>query len=379
MKYYLIAGEFSGDIHASNLMKCLKKEDKNADFRFIGGDKMLEQGGSMLKHYKEMAFMGFWEVAKRLRTIKKNMEMCKNDILDFQPDVVILVDYPGFNLRIAEFTHIQNLKTVYYISPKIWAWKKARVKKIKRFIDKMFVIFPFEVDFYKQYDYQTVYLGNPTLDIVKNELEKDFDSTHFKTENNLPEQREIIALLPGSRLQEVEKILPEMIEVAKHFKDYQFVIAGVNNLPADIYKTATDIENISVIFDKTYDLFRISKAAVVTSGTATLETALFKVPQVVCYKTSKLSYTIGKAVVKIKWFSLVNILLQKESVKELLQKNLANEIINELDKILHNDEYQKKIQDDYNQLEKLLGEKGSPCKTAKNLVEFLSYTRMFAK
>ena len=372
MKYYLIAGEFSGDIHASNLMKCLKKEDKNADFRFIGGDKMLEQGGSMLKHYKEMAFMGFWEVAKRLRTIKKNMEMCKNDILDFQPDVVILVDYPGFNLRIAEFTHIQNLKTVYYISPKIWAWKKARVKKIKRFIDKMFVIFPFEVDFYKQYDYQTVYLGNPTLDIVKNELEKDFDSTHFRIENNLPEQKEIIALLPGSRLQEVEKILPEMIEVAKYFKDYQFVIAGVNNLPADIYKTATDIENISVIFDKTYDLFRISKAAVVTSGTATLETALFRVPQVVCYKTSKLSYTIGKAVVKIKWFSLVNILLQKESVKELLQKNLANEIINELDRIIHNDEYQKKIQDDYNQLEKLLGEKGSPCKTAKNLVEFLS-------
>lgn len=372
MKYYLIAGEFSGDIHASNLMKALKDQDNEAKFRFIGGDKMLQQGGSMLKHYKEMAFMGFWEVAKKLGTIKKNMELCRKDIFKFEPDVVIFVDYPGFNLRIAEFAHKHNFKTIYYISPKIWAWKKGRVKKIKRFIDKMFVIFPFEVDFYKQYNYETEYLGNPTLDIVKNELEKPFDADKFKTDNNLPKNKEIVSLLPGSRFQEVEKILPEMIEVAKHFTDFHFVIAAVRNLPEELYQTARQIENISIIFDKTYDILKISKAAVVTSGTATLETALFKIPQVVCYKTSKLSYLIGKAVVKIQWFSLVNILLQKECVKELLQKNLLNDIIIELDKLLNNKEYRQKMMKDYDDLEKLLGDKGSPQKTAMRIKEILN-------
>ena len=371
MKYYLIAGEFSGDIHASNLMKCIKKYDNQAVFRFIGGDRMSEQGGTMLKHYKEMAFMGFVEVLKNIKTIKANLTACKQDILDFKPDFVILVDYPGFNLRIAEFAHNQGFRTVYYISPKVWAWKKSRVKKIKQFIDKMFVIFPFEVDFYKNYGYEVEYVGNPTLDIVKNELETPFDKQKFCEQNNLPQDK-IIALLPGSRHQEVVRILPEMIKVAKKLPDYNFVIAGVHNLPQSVYGEALSEKNIHIIFNATYSLLRIADVAVVTSGTATLETALFGVPQVVCYKTSKLNYTIGKAVVKIKFFSLVNILLEKQAVKELLQKNLADDIYKELNSILNDTKHRKQIIDDYKELEKLLGDKDAPCKAAKKIVLLLN-------
>ena len=369
MKYYLVAGEFSGDIHASNLMKCIKKYDKEAEFRFIGGDKMSEQGGTMHIHYKKMAFMGFVEVLKNIKIIKANISACKQDILSFKPDLVILVDYPGFNLRIAEFSHNQGYRTIYYISPKVWAWKKSRVKKIKRFIDKMFVIFPFEVDFYKKFGYEVEYIGNPTLDIVKNELEKHFDKQKFCKQNNIP-QHKIIALLPGSRQQEVVRILPEMMELARKLPDYNFVIAGVDNLPQSIYSDALSEKNIYIIFNATYELLRVAYAAVVTSGTATLETALFGIPQVVCYKTSKLNYTIGKAVVKIKFFSLVNILLGKEAVKELLQKNLADDIFKELNLILNDKKHKQQILDDYKKLEQLLGNKGAPCKAAKKMIEY---------
>ena len=371
MKYYLVAGEFSGDIHASNLMKCIKKYDREAEFRYIGGDKMSEQGGTMLKHYKEMAFMGFVEVLKNLKIIKANLSACKQDILNFKPDFVILVDYPGFNLRIAEFAHNQGFKTIYYISPKVWAWKKSRVKKIKQFIDKMFVIFPFEVEFYKNFGYEVEYVGNPTLDIVKNELSKPFDRQEFCKQNNIPQEK-IIALLPGSRHQEVVRILPEMIAVARKLPDYNFVIAGVKNLPQSVYAEALSERNIHIVYNATYQLLRIADAAVVTSGTATLETALFNVPQVVCYKTSKLNYTIGKAVVKIKFFSLVNILLEKEAVKELLQKNLSDDIYKELNLILNDKNHFQQIINDYKKLEQLLGDKDAPCKAAKRIVEILS-------
>ncbi len=371
MKYFLIAGEPSGDLHASRLMQELKNFDKDAEFVFFGGDLMLQQGGTLLKHHKDMAFMGLWEVLKNLKTIKKNLDFCKSSILDFKPDVVILVDYPGFNLKIAEFAHNHGFKVFYYISPKIWAWKKGRIKLIKKYIDKMFVIFPFETEFYEKYNYKVEYLGNPTLDIVKKELLQQLDTQEFKQKNNLPQDKRIIALLPGSRYQEVEKILPDMCEVAKKFSSEHFVVAAVNSLPPNLYSVIEQMPNVSLIFDKTYKILRISDAAIVTSGTATLETALFNVPQVVCYKTSKLSYIVGKNIVSIKYFSLVNILLEREAVKELLQKNLVEEISAELEKILNNKAHRQQILADYKTLEKLLGNEGSPKRTAEQIVNIL--------
>jgi lipid-A-disaccharide synthase len=375
MKYYLIAGEASGDMHASELMSELKKIDTKADFRFFGGNLMKRQGGQLVKHYKDMAFMGLWEVIRNIGKIKYNLNLCKNDILGYNPDVLILVDYPGFNLKIAEFSHKKKIKTIYYISPKIWAWKKKRVKKIKEYIDKMFVIFPFEVNFYKKYNYKVEYPGNPSLHIVKRELSKHFDKEKFLKENNL-DDRPIIALLPGSRKQEIEQILPDMLKIIKHFADFQFIIAGISSLPGDLYNNFIKNYDIKIIFDQTYNLLKISRAAVVTSGTATLETALFKVPQVVCYKTSKLTYSIGKIFVHIKYFSLVNILMQKEVVKELLQNKLAESIAEELKNILHNKDYRKKMLEEYDALEKLLGQEGAPQKAAISIYDFLTHSSL---
>lgn len=363
-KIYIIAGEPSGDLHGSRLMKSLKKIKPNISFRFFGGDLMQNVGGTLVKHYKELAFMGLWEVIKNLKTINQNLKFCKKDILDWKPDIIILVDYPGFNLKIAEFAHKEGIKVHYYISPKIWVWKQSRIKKIKKYIDKMFIIFPFEVDFYKKFDYKVEYLGNPTVDIVQEELKKPFNIDTFIKENNLSE-KPIIALLPGSREQEILKILPIMIEVSKQFTDYQFIIAGVSALPESLYKSILQNTEIKFIVDKTYELLKISVAAVVTSGTATLETALFKVPQVVCYKTSKLTYAIGRTFVKIDYFSLVNILMEEQVVKELLQKNLKKDIVEELQKILTNTEYKNKMIENYEELADLLGESGSPNRTAK--------------
>ena len=367
-KIYIIAGEQSGDLHASHLMKAMKEIDSNIEFRFFGGDLMQNHGETLVKHYKELAFMGLWEVIKNIKTIKRNLDFCKNDILQWKPDAVILVDYPGFNIKIAEFAHNNNFKTLYYISPKIWAWKQSRIKKIKKYIDEMFIIFPFEVDFYKKFDYKVEYLGNPTVDIVQNELEKPFDKSKFIQENQLS-QKPIIALLPGSRKQEILKILPIMIEITQNFPDYQFVIAGVSSLSITLYKTILQDTEIDFIVDKTFDLLRIATAAVVTSGTATLETALFNVPQVVCYKTSKFTYAVGKTFVKIDYFSLVNILLKKMAVKELLQNDLTNDIIIELKNILLNKSHKDQILSDYKTLKEMLGSKGSPHRTAKNIMK----------
>ena len=366
MKYYIIAGEASGDLHASNLMKSLLKKDSNAEFRFWGGDLMTEVAGFQpVKHYKDLAFMGFLEVAKNLRTILKNIKFCKEDLKSNQPDVLILVDYPGFNLRIAEFAKSLGIKVVYYISPQLWAWKEGRVEKIKKFVDEMLVILPFEKDFYKKHQVEAHFVGHPLLDAISDLPQINIDQ--FKKDHNLNE-KEIIALLPGSREQEVTKMLELMLSVRPHFKEYQFVIAGAPSLAKEFYQRYVD-ENVHFVSNKTYDLLRCSRAALVTSGTATLETALLNVPEIVCYRTSKISYEIGKRVVKnIKFISLVNLIMDREIVKELIQKELNTEnLVNELQKILEGQKRDKMLEN-YELLREKLGGKGASEHAAEIIV-----------
>ena len=364
MKYYIIAGEASGDLHGSNLMKAIKEKDNNADFRFWGGDLMNEVGGTLVKHYRDLAFMGFLEVAMNLRTILKNIKICKEDIQNHRPDVLILVDYPGFNLRIAEFAKKLGIKVVYYISPQLWAWKEGRVKTVQQFVDEMLVILPFEKDFYKKHQVDAHFVGHPLLDAISGLQE--IDNQKFKSEYHLNE-KEIIALLPGSRKQEVEKMLEIMLSVRPYFNDYQFVIAGAPSLPKDFYEKYVD-ENVHFVSNKTYDLLRCSKAALVTSGTATLETALLNVPEVVCYKGSTISYEIGKRLVKnIKYISLVNLIMDREVVKELIQKELNTEnLVKELNLILG--ENREKMLNDYVILREKLGGKGASANAAEIIV-----------
>ena len=357
MKYYIIAGEASGDLHASNLMKSLLKKDAHAEFRFWGGDLMTAVAGfEPVKHYKELAFMGFLEVAKNLRTILKNIKFCKEDLKHNQPDVLILVDYPGFNLRIAEFAKSLNIKVVYYISPQLWAWKEGRVEKIRKFVDEMLVILPFEKDFYQKHNVEAHFVGHPLLDAISDL--REIDSTQFKKDHHLTD-KDIIALLPGSREQEVTKMLELMLSVRPAFKDYQFVIAGAPSLPKEFYQQYVD-ENVHFVSDKTYDLLRCSKAALVTSGTATLETALLNIPEVVCYRSSTISYEIGKRVVKnIKYISLVNIIMDREIVTELIQSGLNTQnLVKELRSILKGDRREQMLQD-FELLREKLGGKGA--------------------
>jgi lipid-A-disaccharide synthase len=356
MKYYIIAGEASGDLHGSNLMKALKQKDPNAEFRFWGGDLMAKQGGTLVKHYRDLAFMGFLEVAMNLRTILNNIKFCKEDIKNNKPDILILVDYPGFNLRIAKFAKEQGIKVVYYISPQLWAWKEGRVEIIKKYVDEMMVILPFEEDFYKKHGVESHFVGHPLLDAIST-LE-DITTENFKRENGLNE-KEIIALLPGSRKQEVEKMLQIMLSVRPYFKEYQFVIAGAPSLPKEFYEKYVD-DNVHFVSNKTYDLLRCSKAALVTSGTATLETALLNVPEVVCYRGSKVSYAIAKRLVKnIKYISLVNLIMDREVVKELIQNDLnTNNLVDELKKILST-EKRFEVFRDYELLREKLGGKGA--------------------
>jgi len=363
MKYYIIAGEASGDLHASNLMKALKETDKAADFRFWGGDLMENQGGILVKHYKELAFMGFSEVIMNLRTIFKNIKFCKEDIVAYNPDVIIFIDYPGFNMRIAEWAKKKKYKTNYYISPQIWAWKENRIKKIKRDVDEMYVILPFEKQFYtEKHDFPVHFVGHPLLDAIDNRPPIAVDS--FKMNNNL-DDRPIIALLPGSRKQEIEKMLKVMLSVTSEFKDYQFVIAGAPSQDEEFYQGFIKKSNISLIMNKTYDILSISHAALVTSGTATLETALFKVPEVVCYKGSYISYHIAKRIIKLDYISLVNLIMDREVVKELIQNEFnTKNLKTELNKIL-NEDNRTRIFEDYFQLEQKLGGKGASKKTAE--------------
>lgn len=363
MKYYLIAGEASGDLHGANLMKALSKEDSKAEFRFWGGDLMKAAGGTEVKHYRDLAFMGFLEVVMNLGTILKNIKFCKNDIETFDPDVIIFIDYPGFNLRIAKWARQKGYRTHYYISPQIWAWKENRIKDIKRDIDEMYVILPFEKDFYeKKHNFPVHFVGHPLIDAIHNR--NQVNPTTFKKENNL-DQRPIIALLPGSRKQEIKKMLEIMISVAKDFGAYQFVIAGAPSQEKSFYETFLTTKNVHFVTNKTYDLLSISEAALVTSGTATLETALFKVPQVVCYKGNAVSYEIAKRVIKLEYISLVNLILNKTVVTELIQRDFNKKRLKTALENILNPEKQVEMFLEYYNLEKALGGRGASEKTAK--------------
>lgn len=370
MKYYIIAGEASGDLHGSNLMKALYKEDAQADIRFWGGDLMKNVGGNLVKHYRELAFMGFVEVLFNLRTIVNNIKICKNDIEKFQPEVLIFIDYPGFNMRIAKWAKERGLKTHYYISPQIWAWKENRIKDIKRDFDKLYVILPFEKEFYEiKHQFPVEFVGHPLIDAIQNR--QSSNEATFKQQNNLDE-RPIIALLPGSRKQEITKMLSVMLSVVPDFKEYQFVIAGAPSQEFSFYERFLKSKNCKFISNKTYDLLSHSKAALVTSGTATLETALFKVPEVVCYKGSWISYQIAKRIVTLKYISLVNLIMDKEVVSELIQdKCNSKNIAIELQKLLEPN-YRKALLENYEMLEKRLGGIGASEKTARLIVQEIS-------
>ncbi|WP_350289988.1 lipid-A-disaccharide synthase [uncultured Croceitalea sp.] len=367
MKYYIIAGEASGDLHGSNLIKALIKKDSAAIIRCWGGDLMQEAGGDLAKHYKEMAFMGFLEVIKNIPTIFKNITYCKEDILKFQPDVLIFIDFSGFNLRIAKWAKQQKIKTSYYISPQIWASREGRIQKIKRDIDQMYVILPFEKAFYAKHNYKVTFVGHPLLDAINNS--PLLSEEEFRANNGLDTEKPIIALLPGSRKQEVQKMLLIMLSVVDKFKDYQFVIAGAPSLDNTFYQSFLKQATIRFVTNQTYSLLKHSHAALVTSGTATLETSLFKVPQVVCYKGNWISYQIAKRIITLDYISLVNLIMDREVVKELIQSALTTKNLElELTKIIAG-EHRNKMLEDYDILEQKLGGKGASDKAAALIVE----------
>lgn len=368
MKYYIIAGEASGDLHGSNLIKALKKEDPSAQIRCWGGDLMQQAGGVLAKHYKDMAFMGFLEVLKNIPTIFKNIAYCKEDIQDFNPDVIIFIDFSGFNLRIAKWAKANGYKTNYYISPQIWASREGRIKKIKRDIDQMYVILPFEKEFYeKKHGYPVQFVGHPLIDAIENTPLQDNQT--FRKENGLDAEKPIIALLPGSRKQEVQKMLNVMLSVKKDFSQYQFVIAGAPSLPNEFYAPFLKGDKVEYVSNKTYTLLKHSHAAMVTSGTATLETALFGIPQVVCYKGNWISYQIAKRIITLDYISLVNLIMKKEVVKELIQNNLTTKNLkNELSKIMDGPDRDRMLSD-YKSLKEKLGGKGASELAAQLIVK----------
>jgi lipid-A-disaccharide synthase len=375
MKYYIIAGEASGDLHGSNLIHELKLLDSAAQIRCWGGDKMQDAGAILVKHYSELAFMGFIEVLKNLRTIFKNLANCKADITQYQPDVLVLIDYPGFNLRIASWAKQKGLRVIYYISPQVWAWKESRVNGIKKNVDKMLVILPFEKDFYKKWDFEVEYVGHPLVKVVD-----DFKVSHSHLETAISSdeisfsepqvKRSIIAILPGSRKQEILTKLPIMLSVAKHFPEFHFVVAKAPGIEDDFYESMlSPYQNVSSVINQTYELLRVAKAALVTSGTATLETALFGVPEVVCYKGSAISFQIAKWLITIKYICLVNLIMKREVVKELIQEQLTeNNLSNELKKILYDVDKQLQMKEDYVALKNLLSQGGNASANAASSI-----------
>ena len=369
MKYYIIAGEASGDLHGSNLMKALYEEDAQADIRFWGGDLMQKTGGTLVKHYRELAFMGFIEVIFNLKTILSNIKFCKNDIAEFQPDAIIFIDYPGFNMRIAKWAKERGIPTHYYISPQIWAWKENRIAAVKRDFDHLYVILPFEKEFYEdKHQFPVTFVGHPLIDAIHNRTVTS--QTDFIKENQL-DDKPIIAILPGSRKQEITKMLSVMLSVVDDFQNYQFVIAGAPSQDHAFYQPFLKNKNVHFIANKTYDLLSHSTAALVTSGTATLETALFKVPEVVCYKGSWASYQIAKRIITLKYISLVNLIMDQEVVTELIQEQCNTKNIKvELQKIL-NPDYRKQLISQYEILEEKLGGIGASKKTAQHIVRSL--------
>ncbi|MEO5997245.1 MAG: lipid-A-disaccharide synthase [Chitinophagaceae bacterium] len=373
MKYYIIAGEASGDLHGSNLIKELKKLDKDAEIRCWGGDMMQATGAVLVKHYKDLAFMGFTEVAKNLGTILRNLKFCKKDIFNYQPDALILIDYPGFNLRIAKWAKPQHFKVIYYISPQIWAWKESRVHAIRETVDKMIVILPFEKEFYKRWKYPVDYVGHPLVEVIEN-FKKNTQATAQPVPN--PDNpAKIIALLPGSRKQEILKKLPIMLALSSIFPDFHFVVAQAPGQEDSFYTSILqEYKNVSSVKNETYPLLLRSDAALVTSGTATLETALFGVPEVVCYKSSTISYWIAKRLIKVKYISLVNLIMNKEVVKELIQDDLTVENLQkELNLLLYDVHRKAQLQQDYADLKKLLSEGGNAsANAAKIITNFLA-------
>ncbi|MBT7817177.1 MAG: lipid-A-disaccharide synthase [Polaribacter sp.] len=368
MKYYIIAGEASGDLHGANLMKALFKEDTNADIRFWGGDLMQKVGGTLVSHFKERAFMGFFEVLKNLTKVLGFIKLCKEDIAQYQPDVIIFIDNSGFNLRVAKWAKRYGFKTNYYISPQVWASRAGRIKDIKRDVDKMFVILPFEQAFYKKHEYEVAFVGHPLIDAIADR--KQVDAHQFRTAHNLGDKR-IIALLPGSRKQEITKMLSVMLSLVTDFSEYEFVIAGAPSQDFSFYQQIIGDRKVSFINNKTYDLLSIANAAIVASGTATLETALFKVPQVVCYKGGNISYQIAKRIITLKFISLVNLIMDREVVTELIQNDFTKENLKrELSKILDK-EHREKLFLSYFELEEKLGGKGASEKTAKLIIKNL--------
>jgi lipid-A-disaccharide synthase len=372
MKYFIIAGEASGDLHGANLMKSLKQQDREAEFLFLGGDLMQEQGGRLLKHYREMAFMGAIDVIKNMGKIKANFTLCQQQLLENRPDVLILIDYPGFNLKMAEFAKINGIPVFYYILPKVWAWKEWRVKSLKSYVTELFSIFPFEVDFFRKHGVEVHYVGNPLLDAVSEIYTSPVTVITFRAENNLPD-KPVIALLPGSRAQEIRLMLPVMTRLAKDFPEYQFIISGTGAIEPSLYVTYSNDPTIPVIFGKTYELLRVAHAAIVTSGTATLETALLHVPQVVLYKMAggKLGYRIFRFLfLKVRYVSLPNIILNKGFLKEFVMDEMKYSLIRpEAEKLIRNEEYREAIFKSYQQLSLVMGEKGASNRAASKMIE----------
>jgi lipid-A-disaccharide synthase len=370
-KLYIIAGEASGDLHGSNLVKALLKEDPNLIIRAWGGDWMEQAGATIVKHYKDLAFMGFLEVLMNLRTILKNLKFCKTDIEEFNPDALILIDYPGFNMRIAEWAHKKGIKVLYYISPQVWAWKKNRVYKIKNTVDKLYVILPFEKNFYDRYNVDVEFVGHPLLDEIEEYKKTAISLSDFKTKNNLSEAP-IIALLPGSRKQEISQMLPKMLTTVEYFPDYQFVVGASTSISDDFYRPFISNKNVTFVREQTYNLFNLSDAGLVTSGTATLEAAIFGMPEVVCYHGSAISIAIARRLIKIKYISLVNLIMDKEVVKELIQTDLSTENLVKQLKLILNPVYTDKLQENYAQLRQKLGGSGASEKVAKAMLKTIN-------
>lgn len=374
MKYYIIAGELSGDLHASYLMKEIKRKDEAAEFRFWGGDRMVAESheSNLVKHIKELAIMGFIEVVLNLKTVLRNLALCKKDLLEWKPDALILVDYPGFNLRIAKFAKKNNIKNYYYISPQVWAWKKGRIKTMKKILEKLYVILPFEKEFYAKHSMEVEYKGNPLLDEI-NDYSINTDKSIFLKNNDLDE-KPIIALLPGSRTQEIKKMLPIQLSLVDKYPEFNFVVAGVSTHSEEFYKTMIgNKNNVKLIYNQTYSIINNAHCAVVTSGTATLETALFGIPEVVCYKANPITFIIAKYLAKIEYISLVNIILKQKAVTELLQEQWNEECLEkEFKQICFDDAYREEMKYLFNKLKSILGDSGASSAIAQSIIEDLN-------
>ena len=370
----MIAGEASGDLHGSNLIKGIKKVDSQAQIRCWGGDLMKEAGGDLVKHYKEGAIMGFVEVVANLGKISRNLNDCKRDIMEYNPDVVVLIDYPGFNFRIAEFAKKNGFRVFYYIAPKVWAWKEKRVHRLKKFVDKLFIIFPFEIEYFRKWGIDAIYRGNPLLDSVDNYSRANESREEFFARTGLDATKESVALLAGSRKGEIKYLLPRMMEVARKFPDNQFIMACAPSMEREFYESiiGKECNNIKLLFGETYSILRHCRAAIINSGTASLEAALIGVPQVVCYGGNEISYQIAKRVVKLKYISLANLIMDRGLFKELIQHDCTPTLISqELEKLLHDDAYRGKMMEDYAQVREVLGGKGASAKVAKAMYDEL--------